>query len=572
MQDQSPIDSNESEASGAAAHPSVRGASARVWDRNLLFFLICLLGAGVVAARILKPPAAPVVQGFDPSRFRDAAFADVVRDVDDALAAEWKRQELEPAPKAGDLAIARRASLALAGVVPSLPEIRAMEAQPEDDRLQWWISRLLEDRRSSDYLAERFARAYVGVENGPFLVYRRRRMVSWLSDQIQQNRAYDELVRSLITAEGNWTSSPEANFLTVTIDQNDDSKGPDEVKLAARVTRAFLGVRLDCVQCHDDKFGDRWKQQDFHQLASFFARSEVQFTGVRDNEKIDYKFRYLKTPEEVVVPPIVPFNRELLPEEGGLRERLAAWVTHPENLAFARATVNRLWTMMFNKPLVHPIDEVPLDGPWPPVMEILAKDLVNHQFDLHRLIRVIASTCAFGLDSRAAEGQEPISELHEHAFAAFPITRLRPEQVAGGVIQASTLKTINADAHIIQKMKRFFSQNNFVQRYGDAGEDEFNQAGGTIPQRLLLMNGEMVAEQIKPNPVMNASTRIGIVAPDDETAVDTAFLVTLTRRPTAEESAHFAAQLNGLKGDERSERMSDLYWALLNSTEFSWNH
>ena len=544
----------------------------RVWDRNLLFLLICLLGAGIVVGRLLTPPPVPVVQGFDPSEFRDAAFTDVVRDVDDVLTAEWKQLNLTPASKADELSIARRISLALTGTVPSVQEIRAIEAQSADDRIQWWLSRLLEDRRSSDYLGERFARAYVGVENGPFLVYRRRRMVSWLSDQLQQNRAYDDLVRNLITAEGNWTSNPEANFLTVTIDQNDDSKGPDEVKLAARVTRAFLGVRLDCVQCHDDKFGDRWKQKDFHQLASFFARSEVQFTGVRDNETIDYKFRYLKTPEEVVVPPIVPFSQELLPDEGALRERLAAWVTHPENRAFARATVNRVWTLMFNKPLVHPVDEIPLEGPWPPVMEILTDDLIGHEFDLHRLVRVIVSTRAFWLDSKAGEGQAPMTGGHERSFAAFPITRLRPEQVAGGVIQSSTLKTINADAHIIQKMKRFFSQNNFVKRYGDAGEDEFNQEGGTIPQRLLLMNGKMVSEQIKPNPVMNASTRIGIVAPDDKTAVETAFLATLTRRPTDEEAAHFIDQLKDTDGDERSERMTDLYWALLNSTEFSWNH
>ncbi len=542
------------------------------WDRNLLFFLLCLAGAGIAVGRILTPPPPPSVESFNPDLYRQPSFADVVRQLDDAMAADWKRAGLRPTPPAGDLTLARRLSLALTGTIPSIQEIRVLEKQPQDDRLHWWISRLLEDRRHSDYLAERFARAYVGVENGPFLVYRRRRMVSWLSDQIQQNRAYDDLVRSLITAEGNWTSNPEANFLTVTIDQNDDSKGPDEVKLAARVTRAFLGVRLDCVQCHDDKFSDRWKQKDFHQLASFFAPSEVQFTGVRDVPEKEYKFRYLKTPEEVVVPPIVPFNQDLLPPDGKLRERLAGWVTHPENRAFARATVNRVWALLFNRPLVHPIDEVPLEGPWPACMEILADDLIEHGYDLHRLVRVIASTRAFRSDSRAAEEAAPVTATQERAFAAFPITRLRPEQVAGGVIQSSSLKTINADAHIIQKMKRFFGQGGFVKRHGDLGEDEFNQEGGTIPQRLLLMNGEMVSEQIKPNPVMNASTRIGIVAPDDETAVETAFLATLTRRPTTEESEHFVAQLRNTEGDERSERMTDLYWALLNSTEFSWNH
>ena len=571
MQEQPPASPQPDNPEGGA-EPSSERQRTRVWDRNLLFFLVCLAGVGAAVGRILAPPPTPTAPSFDPAAHRLSGFSQVVQRLDRSMEENWKQAGLHAAPKADDLTIARRMSLALTGTIPSIQEIRVLETQSQDNRIHWWISRLLEDRRHSDYLAERLARAYVGVENGPFLVYRRRRMVSWLSDQIQQNRAYDDLVRNIITAEGNWTSNPEANFLTVTIDQNDDTKGPDEVKLAARVTRAFLGVRLDCVQCHDDKFGDRWKQKDFHQLASFFAQSEVQFTGVRDDPEKDYKFRYLKTPNEVVVPPIVPFNQELLPEDGELRERLATWVTHPKNRAFARAAVNRIWTLLFNKSLVHPVDEVPLEGPWPKPMEILADDLIEHDFDLHRLIRLIVSTRAFQLDSRGAEDAPPVTEAHERAFAAFPITRLRPEQVAGGVIQSSTLKTINADSHIIQKMKRFFGQGEFVKRYGDLGEDEFNQEGGTIPQRLLLMNGKMVSEQINPNPFMNASTRIGIVAPDDETAVETAFLATLTRRPSAEETEHFVAQLKDSKGDERSERMSDLYWALLNSTEFSWNH
>ncbi len=558
--------------------PRGGGAPRRRWDRNLLFLLICLLAAGALADRFLRRHPEPELKGFNIAAFQSPAFRGVVDQVDSAMAAEWSKAGLKPAPEADDLTIARRIGLALTGTIPSLQEIRALEARTDDERVQWWISRLLEDRRHSDYLAERFARAYVGVEKGPFLVYRRHRMVSWLSDQFQQNRAYDDLARNLITAEGAWTSKPEANFLTVTIDPNDkpekgeEPKGPDEVKLAARVTRAFLGLRLDCVQCHDDKFGDRWKQKDFHQLAAFFAQAEVKFTGVRDNETKDYEFRYLRQPEEERVPPIVPFNAELLPEEGPLRERLATWVTHPENRPFARATVNRMWALMFNKPLVHPVDEVPLEGPWPAAMELLADDFIANGFDLQRLIRVIASTRAFRLDSRAAGEGDAVTAEQERAFAAFPITRLRPEQVALGVIQSSTLTTINADAHIFQKMKRFFSQGKFVTRYGDAGEDEFNQVGGTIPQRLLMMNGEMLSEQVKPNPVMNASTRIGIVAADDKTAVETAFLATLTRRPMPLESEHFAAQLKDTDGDERQERMSDLYWALLNSTEFSWNH
>jgi len=111
------------------------------------------------------------------------------------------------------------------------------------------------------------------------------------------------------------------------------------------------------------------------------------------------------------------------------------------------------------------------------------------------------------------------------------MTRLRPEQVAGAVIQASSLTPINGDAHIVRKLMQFGEANQFVLRYGDTGEDEFVDRGGTIPQRLLLMNGELVKERTKENVVLNAATRIAVLTPDPAKAVEVAYLAVLTRRP-----------------------------------------
>lgn len=543
----------------------------RVWIRNLIFLIFCVAAVVLIHDRLLKlrPFSAP--GRFDPGRYEAEDFRDVVEQVNDAFGKEWEKAGIVPVDAAPDLLVARRLSLALTGTIPSLEEIRALEAQPEACRVQWWLSHLFEDRRYGDYLAERFARMYVGVENGPFLVYRRHRMVSWLSDQIQANRPYDQLVRQVIASEGIWTTQPEVNFVTVTVDQNDEEKGPDEVKLAARVTRAFLGVRIDCVQCHDDMFSDRWKQKDFHQLAAFFSGAEMSLTGVRDQMK-PYEFRFKGRSEAEVVPPVVPFQSELLPAGGPLRERLAEWVTHPKNRAFARVTVNRIWALLFNRPLVAPIDDIPLDGPLPPGMEILADDLVAHGFDLQRLVRIIAATRAFQLDGRARETTHGLTKAHEKNYACFPLTRLRPEQVAASVIQASSLKTIDADSHVLFRIARFLQEGEFIKRYGDFGENEFVARGETIPQRLILMNGKLVRERTENNLVMNAATRIGALAPDDSSAVEAAYLAVLSRRPSPEEQKHFAAELKETQGDARAARMQDLYWALINSTEFSWNH
>jgi len=540
--------------------------------RNVVFALLCLGGIAWGFATFLAPKKLPRPHQFNPAAFKSDDFTAAVRQIDAVFEKDWSDANVRPTSRATDLAIARRLALGLTGTVPSLPEIRAFEAQPPDQRLNWWLSVLLEDRRFSDNLAERLARACVGVENGPFLVYRRHRLVEWLSEEVHQNRPYDQLTRSLIASEGVWTSQPEANFITVTLRQNMDKKGPDEVKLAARVTRAFLGVRIDCMQCHDDKFGDRWKQKDFHQLAAFFGHAEVSVTGVRDNEKLKYEYRYKGKTADEVVNPAVPFDAELLPSDGNLRARLAGWVTHPKNRAFARTAVNRVWALMFGVPLVEPIDSIPLEGPLPPAMEVLADDFISHKFDLQRLIRVIASTRVFQLDSQSTNPQQPVSDSQERHLAAFPLSRLRPEQVANSVVQSCTLATVDAQTHILYRIIRAVQEGGFVKRYGDLGDNEFTATGGTIPQRLLLMNGELVQKRTEKNPIMNAPTRIGSLAPDDETAVETAYLTTLTRRPTAAEKALFIGKLKGTKGDPRSAVMQDLSWTLINSTEFAWNH
>jgi hypothetical protein len=507
-----------------------------------------------------------------PALVHDAGFKDAVAQIDAAFEKKWQQATVQPAPAAPVLTVARRLSLGLTGTLPSLEEIRALEQQKPDEAVQWWLTKVFEDRRYSDYIAERFARSYVGVEDGPFLIYRRHRMVDWLSEQIQRNRPYDELARNLIDSHGIWTTQPEVNFITVTVDQNDKKKGPDEVKLAGRVARAFLGVRLDCVQCHDDLLGDKWKQENFHELAAFFAPAEMSLTGVRDSKKLKYEFRYHGKKEDELVKPAVPFQPELLPDNGELRQRLAKWVTHPENRAFARTTVNRIWALMFNRPLVEPIDDIPLAGPYPPGLEILTDDLIAHKYDLQRLVRLIASTRVFQMDSASGAPGQHTTEGQEKLYAAFPLTRLRPEQVAGGVIQASSLRTIDAEAHIVFRLSRFIQQGDFIKRYGDIGEDEFNQRSGTIPQRLLLMNGKLVEERSKENVVMNASTRIASLAPTDAAAVETAYLCALTRRPTPEEQSYFSELLKGIQGKARIRVMEDLYWTLLNATEFSWNH
>ncbi|HZN33101.1 MAG TPA: DUF1553 domain-containing protein, partial [Pirellulaceae bacterium] len=384
-------------------------------------------------------------------------------------------------------------------------------------------------------------------------------------------------VRRLISEEGIWTGKPATNFITATANPGQENQ-PDPIRLAGRTARAFLGMRIDCLQCHDDKLGNilvgspgnihDGTQADFHQLAAFFGATRISLVGVQEADQ-QYKTKYLKADAEEVVPAKVPFAREIFDGHGGRREQLARWVTHRENKPFARATVNRVWALLFGRPLVEPIDDIPLVGQYPPGMQLLADDFVAHKYDLQRLIRLIAASEAFRRDSRA---DFEITEKHERAWAAFPLSRLRPEQVAGSLIQASSLTTLNGDAHILLQLAKFGQTREFVERYGDLGEDEFVGRGSTIPQRLLLMNGQLVKERTQPNPLVSGSTRIAALGGSPQKQVEAAYLTVLTRRPTSDELAHFTRRLADREGRNQPEALEDLYWALVNSTEFTWNH
>ncbi len=497
----------------------------------------------------------------------DSSVRASVKTLDTAIEEGWRRSDVVPSAGASDLAVMRRMSLALTGSIPSLEEIRKFESKSPEVRLAVHRENLLKDRRTADYLAERLARSFVGTEDGPFVLFRRRRFVAWLSDALLANRPYDQLVREMIQSTGLWTDHPATNFVSVTFDPM--TERPDPERLAARVSRAFLGIRIDCARCHDHPF-QPWKQEDFHGLAAFFGGVRSNLRGIVDGE-FQYSPDDARTKKPRTVTPHVPARPELCPSEGMPRERLASWVVDPRNPNLSRVTVNRVWALMYGRPLVDPVDDLPVDAELPPALVAIAQDFTDHNYDLHRLIRVITSARAFGLESTSETEISAGATDPESLWASFPLTRLRPEQIAGSLYQSSTVRTMGPGSPWLMRFISYTQRNDFVRRYGDTGEDEFNLRAGTIPQRLLLMNGDLVGELIRED-LFTASSQIATLAPEPRKAVASAYLAVLTRLPSAEESEYFVRKLDGTSDEERKHRLTDLYWTLLNSTEFSWNH
>jgi hypothetical protein len=546
---------------------------------KLLPLVVVLAVATIVAlaARSALPPAEKLREvGVDISDLKPA-----VDTLNAEFAGRWKEAGVPRAERASDLTVLRRLSLALHGTVPSLEEIRQFEADARDDRLEHWTRRMLADKRFADYFAERLARALVGKEDGQFVIFRRGRFVEWLSEQLQHNTPYDEMVRTMISESGLWTGKPAVNFVSAAINDGD----VDENKLAGKTVRAFLGQRIDCAQCHDHPF-DHWKQNEFESLAAFYGQVQQSIVGIedrpiRDGKPVEYEVEDRKTLETRAVPVAVPFHPEWLPESGSRREKLAAWITHPGNRRFERAIANRLWGFLFGRAWDEPVDDLtdPEEGKRD-ILDVLGEDFRSHDCDLRRLIQVIAASEPFRAASEfelppeeSVSLEKGVAALNtaQSAWAVFPLIRLRPEQVIGSIFQSSSIRTADQNSHWTFRVLRLLQGGQFVNEYGDLGENELADRGGTIPQRLLMMNGELAGARTEAGPI-NAVGRIAALASTDEKCVETAYLVCLTRRPSSDELEHFTAQLKSAKGDERRQIVEDLVWTLFNSTEFSWNH
>lgn len=534
--------------------------------------ILVVAGLALLTSMAVTSP----VQDLNPPEIPETVAADllpVARRVDQLLVAQLSAARVSPTGKADELTVLRRLSLALLGTIPSLEEIRRFEADTRPDRLTIWTNAFLNDNRFADYFAERLARAYVGVEGGQFVIFRRDRFTDWLRQQLRDRVPYDQTVRSMLSDDGVWTDHAAVNF--VTAGYANEKFDPNQ--LAGRTVRAFLGQRIDCAQCHDHPFA-HWKQKEFEGLAACFGQLDVTLVGVVDEPTLKFEVEDRETLEKRTVEPNVPFRAEWYPTVGSPRDRLAEWVTHSENKRFERAIANRVWGLMFGKPFLsdRPVDDLPdpEDGEFKArteVLDLLGADFRSHGCDLRRLIQVITTTEGYRRSSlHPARGAAELEEA-ERLWGVFPLNRLRPEQMIGAMLQSNSVKTIDQNSHLFTRAIRFFKEQDYLTEFGDPGEAELEQRTATITQTLLNMNGEFAREMSQPGVFATPGT-LRQFSPTNNALLDNVFLTCLTRRPTDAERTYFRGQLSERPKDADDAVLEDLFWTLYNSPEFSWNH
>ena len=506
-----------------------------------------------MGAWLFGSPAHPIVgRSTAPKSSVSAAAAQI----DAAIESHWK-PDIQPSPVADDLQIARRMALALRGSIPALTEIRWLESRPQVTRLDEWTERLLGEQCFADYFAERFARALVHSKGSDFpMPFRRDCFLTWLTEQIAENRPYDQIVHDIMTAKGVWTNDPAANFFT--------AHEADPIRLTTRTARTFLGLRLDCAQCHDHPFAD-WKQRDFHGLAAFYGATKLArfSTGIHDVER-EYSFLPVGQESRETIAPQVPFSPNLLSRDGHPRERLANWVTHPENPYFAKALVNRVWALLFGVGLIEPIDDLNAKSELAGALDVAAAEFKRSGYDLKHIIRVIAGTDAF---RRQSAFHANYAEESEAVLAAFPSTRLRPEQLARAMLQTLALqKNDYAESWYFR-----LAEWGLVDELGDKYEEEMEPREGNLAQRLVMMNTRSLNLPLN-NLWGGTAAELNLLSKSPQQCVESAFLICLTRRPNGQELRICTDHLKNASLPQRAVRLQDLFWVLNNGSEFCWQH
>lgn len=600
-----------------------------------------LLGAVVSLAALAacgRSPSAPAARspGADaPAAPKQKPPALAPESIDAELREAWKKEGLVAAPRADDATFVRRAYLDIVGTIPSPEATSAFLASSDADKRKKLVDALLASPGYAEHWMNYWDDVLMGREvKGP--VVDRMAFRYWLRARFEANAPWDRMVRDLVSATGQNSIGgarvkfPQAMAMTVPLGSDVPKKGDEDAAdleqingavnwtlrfeqtpqdLAGNASRIFLGVQIQCAQCHDHKT-EKWTQADFRRFASAFLHAKVDPVDkkekgvVRRVELVDLPRVAPRFAKNAEVAPIAQAKATALDgtdlEKGeGTRKALAAWMTSRDNPWFARAFVNRMWGHFLGRGFYDPVDDIrAVNTPsMPQLLDRIAADFVAHDHDVAHLIRTICATEAYQLAASASAKTDPENTL----WARFHLVPLGPEELLNALLRATDLESAAKKAGI-KDLDQLRLQ--LVRQYAflfDVDEtDDVPDYSGTVTQALSLLNGQLLGQGARAIP---GSALDDVLAKpgDDASKVDALVLRILSRKATDAERTKWvnyvqiaektprptipppkrggpgAGPLGRLGNkvpaiDARRAAYEDVAWALLNSSEFVFNH
>jgi len=504
--------------------------------------------------------------------------------IDQHVNAKLAALNIEPSELSTDEEFIRRAFLDAAGTLPTADEVRAFLADKSADKRAKLIAAILERPEFVDYWT---------LILGDLLQNRKERdhdvrgtrgvraMHDWLRKQVAANRPWDELARDVLTASGSANDSPAIGYFIVIVGEHREA---EKSEVTASVAQAFLGTRIGCAQCHNHPL-EKYTQDDYYHFAAFFSRVRMERKEAKmgptvlkvahpdpNQDKSPIGVRQPRTNEFLKAQPLDRSPMDLKPGEDP-RQKLAAWMTDPKNEYFAGAMMNRIWKHYLGAGLVEPVDDLRLTNPPtnPALWKALVAEFVSHKFDLKHLMRVILNSRTYQLASTTKPGNESDVRFYSH----YNARRLPAEVMLDAISQATGvpdrfpgyplgLRAMQLpDPGMNSYFLSLFGRSERVTACACERNGEV-----TMPQLLHLQNGESVVQKIRSGE--GRLTKWLKDIPDSDKLMDEVFLNTVSRLPSSDERKLVKELLSN--GDAKEEVFRDLFWALLNSKNFAFNH
>jgi hypothetical protein len=514
-----------------------------------------------------KEPAATVQASTSLPAASKLPPATLARHIDRMLAIRLKAEKVDVAPRCADGEFLRRAYLDVTGKIPPLDKVAAFLDSTEPDKRSKLIDELLASKEYGKHLADVWQALLLprNSDNRAFIRFYAH-LTKWLEEQFNEDAGWDRTVRSLLTASGEVDRPGPAVYWLANATAD---------KVTDNVTRMFLGVQLQCAQCHNHPFTD-WKQTEYWGLAAFFLKVGPE-GNPRRAARTGGPIKVSERPGRFVGRRGLPESAKILPPrflqgeqpKVGPREPLrpvvAQWMTTPQNPFFAKAMVNRVWANFFGRGLVNPVDDMHEGNPasHPELLADLAQQFTAHDFNIKYLIRAICLSQAYQRTSKPnGNNQTAAPEL----YARMAIKVLTPEQLFDSL--TGLMGAGGRPRDLLRggaALRRRFANPRaaFVAFFGlEDGADPTEYAAG-IPQVLRLMN----------SPEFNGASRLGPLmqkAKGEGEVVEKLYLAALARRPTTVEKERAGKFLARYK-DQQRVGYAGLLWALVNCSEFALN-
>ena len=484
--------------------------------------------------------------------------------VDELVEAKLKKLRIAPSTICDDETFLRRIFLDLTGNLPAVDDYQQFMTSNDPEKRNKLIDKLLERKEFTELWVGYWAE-WLMVRSSNVISYKAMLLYyNWLADQIGRNVPLDKMVQTLLGANGGTFKVPQTNYY-----QNET----DTLKVAENVAQVFMGMRIQCAQCHNHPF-DRWTQDDYYSFAAFF--SQIGRKGGEDyRETIIFNSGGGEVAHPVGGRVMAPkFLGGEVPNVAGKdrRIKLANWLASPQNPYFASNFANRVWAHFFGIGIIDPVDDVRISNPAsnPELLAELAKRFTTTNYDFKQLVRDICRSQTY----QRSTARNETNMQDEKNFAHANLRRIKAESLLDCISQVTNTKDKFQGLPLGARAVQIADGNTstyFLTTFGRATRETVCSCEvkmePTLSQALHLLNGDTVNNKIQAGGLIDKMLAEKV---DPLVIIERLYIATLARKPTAQEIETFkpiVASQADLK-----KNLDDLFWSLLNSREFIFNH